>query len=77
MSQLQQVGKQSEFCFFGHSTVAMTTHTPQEARKLLAVHSDIAKTLTVVALCKPIFGYISFDLYNLQCVVNLKISGAF
>jgi hypothetical protein len=45
-------------------TVAMNTPTPQAAKRLPAVHPDVAKTLTTVALYKPFSGSISFDLYN-------------
>jgi hypothetical protein len=43
-------------------TMAMTTLTPQAARRLPAVHPDVAITLTVVTLCKPVLGSVSFDL---------------
>jgi hypothetical protein len=39
------------------SSVSLGTHNGD-------VHPDVAKTLTVVALCKPVLGSISFDLYN-------------
>jgi hypothetical protein len=44
--------------------MAMATLTPQAARSLPAVHPDVAKTLTIVALCKPFLESINFDLYN-------------
>jgi hypothetical protein len=36
----------------------------QAARRLPAVHPDVAKMPTVVALYKAFLGFISFDLYN-------------
>jgi hypothetical protein len=54
--------------------MAMSTPTSQAAKRLPAVHPDAAKTLTTIALCKPVLGSLSFNLYD--CVVNLKISGA-
>jgi hypothetical protein len=45
-------------------TRAMSTPKPQAARRLLAVHPDVARTLTIVALCKPVLESIPFDLYN-------------
>jgi hypothetical protein len=36
----------------------------QAARRLPALHTDVARMLTIVALCKPILEFIIFDLYN-------------
>jgi hypothetical protein len=44
--------------------VVMTSPIPQAARRLPAVHPDMTKMLTIIALYKPILGSISFDLYN-------------
>jgi hypothetical protein len=38
----------------------MSTRTRQGARRLPAVHTDVV----TVTLCKPVLGYVSFDLYN-------------
>jgi hypothetical protein len=45
-------------------TVAMTTPTPQAAKRLPAVRLDVAKTLTTVEFCQPVLGTINLDLYN-------------
>jgi hypothetical protein len=44
--------------------MAMTTPTTQAARRLPAVYPYVAKTLTIVALCKSVLGSVNFDLYN-------------
>jgi hypothetical protein len=44
--------------------MAMSTPTPQAARRLPALHPDVAQTLTIVAMCKLVLGSLSFDLYN-------------
>jgi hypothetical protein len=50
-------------CFSGHSDGYDHPHTTG-SRWLLAVHSDMAQTLTIVALCKLILESVSFDIYN-------------
>jgi hypothetical protein len=47
--------------------MAMSTIPPQAARRLLSVHPDVAKTLTMVALFKLVLGSISLDLYVTKC----------
>jgi hypothetical protein len=42
----------------------MTTSTPQAARRLPAVHPDVAKMLTALVLFKPVLGSINVVLYN-------------
>jgi hypothetical protein len=44
--------------------MAVTTPIPQAARRLPAVHPDVTKTLTIVALCKPVLRFTIFDLYK-------------
>jgi hypothetical protein len=48
--------------------MAMFTPTLQAAKRLPAAHPDMAKTLIIVALCKPVLGSISVDLYD--CVTE-------
>jgi hypothetical protein len=58
--------------------MAMTTPTSQAVRRMPAAHPDVAKMLTVVALCKPFLESItSTFISRLQNGVNLKFSGAF
>jgi hypothetical protein len=58
--------------------MAMATPILLTARRLPAVGPDVAKTLTTVALCRPVLGSISFDfVIMLLSAVNLKLSGAF
>jgi hypothetical protein len=47
------------------------TPTPQAARRHPAVRPDVAKTLTIVAQCKFVLGYISFDLCNWYIVLSI------
>jgi hypothetical protein len=44
--------------------MAMSTPTPQAASRLPAIHQDVAKTLIIVSLCKPVLVALSFDYYN-------------
>jgi hypothetical protein len=55
-------GWDSESCFSRHSW--WRCPPPQLASRLSAVHPHMAKTLTIVALCKPVLGSVSLDSYK-------------
>jgi hypothetical protein len=42
----------------------MTTPIPWAERRLPALYSDVAETLKIVALRKPVLGSMNFDFYS-------------
>jgi hypothetical protein len=50
--------------------MAVNTLAPQAARRLPAVHPDMAKALTIVALCQPVLGSINLDLNNHEYIIG-------
>jgi hypothetical protein len=62
----------SEFCFSGHSWWDVQPYTTYSNEVACGAHrSD--KTLKTVALCKPILGFTSFDVYNFVQVLSIHI----